>query len=249
MFCDLRGFSRESERHGDDLLGLLQRVSKALGAMTRHIREQGGVVGDFHGDAAMGFWGWPLKQDDAVPRTCRAALAVRKQFEATAGFQAGIGIATGKAVAGKIGTVDQVKVTVFGPVVNLAARLESMTKMFQAAVLVDEPTARAIREQVPPDAARLRRVARVKPFGLDTSLMVSELLPPESECPDVTDQQIAVYESALDAFLGGNWSEAVDLLARLSPKDHVKDFLVDYINRHNGTPPADWEGLIVLQSK
>jgi len=81
-------------------------------------------VGDFQGDAAMGFWGWPLRQPDAVLRTCRAALAVRAEFEATEGFHAGIGVATGPAVAGKIGTVDQVKVTVFGPVVNLASRLE-----------------------------------------------------------------------------------------------------------------------------
>ena len=74
LFCDLRGFSRESERQAGDLLGLLQRVSRALGVMTHHIREQGGVVGDFQGDAAMGFWGWPLPQNDAVLRTCRAAL-------------------------------------------------------------------------------------------------------------------------------------------------------------------------------
>ncbi len=145
LFCDLRGFSRESERHADHLLGLLQRVSKALGVMTRYIREQGGVVGDFQGDAAMGFWGWPLQQKDAVLRTCRAALAIRAEFEATAGFHAGIGVATGRAVAGKIGTTDQVKVTVFGPVVNLASRLESMTKILRAPILLDEATARAVR--------------------------------------------------------------------------------------------------------
>ena len=56
---------------------LLSPSLTALGVMTHHIREQGGVVGDFQGDAAMGFWGWPLPQTDAVERTCRAALAVR----------------------------------------------------------------------------------------------------------------------------------------------------------------------------
>ena len=178
LFCDLRGFSRESERQAGDLLGLLQRVSKALGVMTHHIREQGGVVGDFQGDAAMGFWGWPLPQNDAVLRTCRAALAVRAEFEATAGFHAGIGVATGRAVAGKIGTVDQVKVTVFGPVVNLASRLEGMTKILQAPILLDEATARIVRQQVPRDVARVRRLAIVRPYGLDTPLEVSELLPP-----------------------------------------------------------------------
>ena len=178
LFCDLRGFSRESERQAGDLLGLLQRVSKALGVMTHHIREQGGVVGDFQGDAAMGFWGWPLPQNDAVLRTCRAALAVRAEFEATAGFHAGIGVATGQAVAGKIGTVDQVKVTVFGPVVNLASRLEGMTKILQAPILLDEATARIVRQQVPREVARVRRLAIVRPYGLDTPLEVSELLPP-----------------------------------------------------------------------
>ncbi|MGA2796901.1 MAG: adenylate/guanylate cyclase domain-containing protein [Thermoguttaceae bacterium] len=208
LFCDLRGFSRESERHADHLLGLLQRVSKALGVMTRYIREQGGVVGDFQGDAAMGFWGWPLQQKDAVLRTCRAALAIRAEFEATAGFHAGIGVATGKAVAGKIGTVDQVKVTVFGPVVNLASRLESMTKILRAPILLDEATASAVRSQVPRDIARVRRLAVVKPYGMDSSLEVSELLPPLAQYPVLTDEHLAYYEMALDKFLLRNWAAA-----------------------------------------
>jgi len=118
MFCDLQGFSRASERSAGDLLSLLDRVSTALGVMTRHIRSAGGVVGDFQGDAAMGFWGWPFPQPDAVEKTCRAALAIRADLEASRGFRAGIGIATGNAVAGKLGTAEQVKVTVFGPVVK-----------------------------------------------------------------------------------------------------------------------------------
>jgi len=84
LFCDLRGFSLETERHAGNLIELLNRVSKALGVMTRQILEQGGVVGDFQGDAAMGFWGWPLAQQDAVMRTCRAALGIRAEFEAAA---------------------------------------------------------------------------------------------------------------------------------------------------------------------
>src|SRR5690606_25017321 len=101
LFCDLRGFSLEAERSADDLLGLLNRVSVALGVMTHHILESGGVVGDFQGDAAMGFWGWPLPQPDAIHRVCRAATAIRTAFEeaatrsgdALADFRMGIGIA------------------------------------------------------------------------------------------------------------------------------------------------------------
>src|SRR5262249_28355329 len=105
LFCDLRGFSGEADRHAADLLGLLQRVNKALGVMTRHILDKGGAIADFEGDAALGFWGWPLPQADAVARACMAALGIRTQFEASArranhslaGFRMGIGIATGRA--------------------------------------------------------------------------------------------------------------------------------------------------------
>jgi adenylate cyclase len=249
LFCDLRGFSLETERHADDLLGLLSRVSRALGVMTRQIRQQGGVVGDFQGDAAMGFWGWPLAQDDAVERTCRAALAIRGEFEATAGFRAGMGIATGKAVAGKIGTVDQVKVTVFGPVVNLASRLEGMTKILRAAILLDEATGEAVRRQVSPEVARVRRLAIVRPYGLDTPLGVSELLPPESEYPGLTDEHLALYESALEAFLSGAWARAFELLHRIPTEDRVKDFLTVYIAQHHRTPPPGWDGVIPLENK
>jgi adenylate cyclase len=249
LFCDLRGFSRESERHADNLLALLQRVSKALGVMTRYIRDQGGVVGDFQGDAAMGFWGWPLQQKDAVLRTCRAALAIRAEFEATAGFHAGIGVATGKAVAGKIGTVDQVKVTVFGPVVNLASRLESMTKILRAPILLDEATARAVRRQVPRDVARVRRLAVVKPYGMDSPLEVSELLPPLAQYPILTDEHLDCYEMALDRFLSRNWSAAFELLHRIPAEDEVKDFLTVYIAEHNRRVPHNWEGVIPLDSK
>jgi adenylate cyclase len=249
LFCDLRGFSRESERHADHLLGLLQRVSKALGVMTRYIREQGGVVGDFQGDAAMGFWGWPLQQKDTVLRTCRAALAIRAEFEATAGFHAGIGVATGMAVAGKIGTVDQVKVTVFGPVVNLASRLESMTKILRAPILLDETTAKAVRRQVPRDVARVRRLAVIKPYGLDTALEVSELLPPVSQYPALTDEHLGYYEMALDKFLSRNWTAAFELLHRIPAEDEVKDFLTVYIAEHNRRPPLKWDGVIPLESK
>ncbi len=257
LFCDLRGFSLEAERHAGNLLELLNRVSRALGVMTHQILGQGGVVGDFQGDAAMGFWGWPLAQDDAVLRTCRAALAIRAEFEAAArdphsplaGFQAGIGIATGNAVAGKIGTVDQVKVTVFGPAVNLASRLEGMTRLLGAPILLDELTAQAIRQQVPKEVARVRRLARVRPYGMDLALEVSELLPLESQYPLLTDEHVECCEAAVDAFLAGRWPEAYELLHRTPAADQATDFLTAYIAQHNRRPPVGWDGVISLSTK
>jgi len=257
LFCDLRGFSRHSERHAGDLLELLTRVSQALGVMTHHILEQAGVVGDFQGDAAMGFWGWPLPQDDAVLRTCRAALAIRREFATAAqqtesplaGFHAGIGVATGKAVAGKIGTADHVKLTVFGPVVNLASRLEGMTKILRAPILLDQTTAQSIRRRVPAELARVRRLAIVRPYGLDTPIEVNELLPPVSEYPLLTDEHLATSEAVLDAFVAGRWSSAYEMLHRLPAEDEVADFLTEFIVKNKRVPPPDWDGVIELSSK
>jgi len=257
LFCDLRGFSLESEKHADDLMGLLERVSKALRVMTYHIMDSGGVVGDFQGDAAMGFWGWPIDQGDSARRACLAALEIRTQFEANArrqghplaNFKMGIGIASGAAVAGKIGTIDQAKVSVFGPVVNLASRLEGMTKILHAPILLDEATARLARAQLPPEMARFRRLAKIKPYGLDHPQEVTELLPPENECPYLTDEHILAYESALDSLHAGRWSEALTFLSRVPPEDQVKDFLTVFIAQHNRIPPEGWNGIIPLTRK
>ncbi len=257
LFCDLRGFSRQSEESGDKLLELLRRVSDALGVMTHHILDRNGVVGDFHGDAAMGFWGWPLEQSNSVLQAAQAALAIRAEFEAAAvierhplaGFRAGLGIATGRAVAGRIGTVDQVKVTVFGPVVNLAARLESMTKQLRAPILIDEATANRVLKEVAPSIARTRRVARVLPLGIANPLTVSELLPPAGPDELLSDVHLQAYEKALDSLQDGNWSEAFRLLHQVPAEDRVKDFLTVFIAQHGRTPPADWQGFIRLPEK
>lgn len=257
LFCDLRGFSLKSERSADNLLGLLERVSKALGVMTHHILENGGVFGDFQGDAAMGFWGWPLPQSDKVQRACLAALAIRREFEEAArqpdhplsDFRVGIGLATGRAVAGRIGTTDQVKVTVFGPLVNRASRLEGMTKLLHTPILLDESTANVVREHVPRTVARCRRIAVVRPYGMDVAVKVHELLPPATEYPDLSDEHLANYERALDEFLAGRWSESLELLHQVPAKDRVKDFLTVYIVEHNRTPPPGWNGVIPLTSK
>lgn len=261
LFCDLRGFTRESERSAGNLFGLLGRVSQALGVMTRHILDQGGVVGDFHGDAAMGFWGWPLPQPDAVERACRAALAIQSAFKdcedsELRDFCVGIGIASGRAVAGKIGTPDQVKVTVFGPVVNLASRLETMTRQTGAAILIDPPTAAVLKSTLPAGIARVRRLAKVRPAGLSAPLEVSELLPPlplplgEGRGEGFfSETHLTTYESALQAFEEGNWPQALKHLHQVPPEDQAKDFLTVFIAQHNRTPPPGWDGAIPLEGK
>jgi adenylate cyclase len=163
-------------------------------------------------------------------------------------FRVGIGIASGRAVAGKIGSTDQVKVTVFGPVVNLASRLETMTKQLRASILIDPPTAAVLRACVPTTIARVRRLAKVRPVGLAAPLEVSELLPPVAEGV-LADADVTAYEAALDSFQSRDWNEAVRLLHQVPPDDQAKDFLTVFIAQHNRTPPSGWDGSIPLDGK
>ena len=247
MFCDLRGFSRASEQQSADLMGLLDRVSRALGIATRQILEHGGVVGDFHGDAVMGFWGWPIAQPEKAALACRAALAIQSQLVEHADFRIGIGIASGSAVAGQIGTADQAKVTVFGPVVNLAARLEAMTRRLGADILLDEASAAEIATNH--IGADTRRVAVVTPYGLQKPFAVSRLLPAQAERPELSDMALVEYDRALEDFIAGRWNDAHRRLEPLTSNDAAAAFLMDYMNQSNQRPPADFDGVIEMTTK
>lgn len=257
MFCDLRGFSQRLENEAGDLIGLLERVSRALGVMTHHILENGGVTGDFQGDATLGFWGWPFPSPDAAVHACRAALGIRAAFAKAAAtknhpladFEMGIGIAHGRAVAGKIGTAEQVKVTVFGPVVNLASRLESMTKQLRVPILLDEGAAKMVRARLNPTEGRMRRLAQILPYGMETPVTVSELLPPVNDFPELTDAHLESYEAGVAGFIAGNWDEAYRHLHSMPASDRAQDFLMQQIVLNNRTAPRNWDGIVRLPSK
>ena len=257
MFCDLRGFSQRAESEAGDLIGLLERVSRALGVMTQNILEFGGVTGDFQGDATLGFWGWPFPSPDAAVHACRAALGIRAAFAKAAAtknhpladFAMGIGIAHGRAVAGKIGTSEQVKVTVFGPVVNLASRLEGMTKQLRVPIVLDEATANIVRPRLPASEGRLRKLARLLPYGMETPVVVSELLPSAADDPELTDAMVAEYELGVEHFIAGRWDQAYRCLHGMPASDRAQDFLMQQIVLQNRSAPPNWDGTIRLPSK
>ncbi len=257
LFCDLRGFSHRAEEESDNLTGLLERVSLALEVMTSQILRFGGVTGDFQGDAALGFWGWPIESTESPLNACRAALAIREEFSKAQAdpthplkdFETSIGIAHGRAVAGKIGTREQVKVTVFGPVVNLASRLESMTRELHVSVLIDEFLDKQIREKLPKDEGRVRRLLQVQPYGMDRPLLVSELVPPESRNPLLSDQHLADFERGVALFISGQWSEAWKFLHRMPAEDRAQDYLSMLITQHDRKSPIDWDGIVRMKKK
>ena len=257
MFCDLKGFSRFAETSADDLIGLLERVSTVLGIITDQIHQHGGVTGDFQGDAALGFWGWPFEDVDSTLDAARAALGIRRTLLKAAKttddplttFPLGIGLAHGRAVAGKIGTAEQVKVTVFGPVVNLASRLEGMTRQLNVPILMDESTSHRVSEGLSRQEARLRQLARVQPYGLETEHLVSELLPPLHEWPELTDAHIEQFETGVQHFTRGDWDDAYGCLHAMPAADRAQDFLTMMITQHNRVAPDDWDGVIRLPGK
>ncbi len=255
LFCDLRGSCRMHDASALDLFPLWQRVSAALGIMSSSILDEDGVCNDFQGDAAMGFWGWPLPQEDQIERATRAALMIRRRFAEVArdprhplaGFSYGIGIAHGSALAGRLGTSDQFKVDVFGPTVNLAARLEGMTKHFGVPILLDDACSAYLQKVEGPAWGHVRRLARVQPYGMTRVLTVSELLPLESEPGMCTPEQALRYEQALDLFQGGRWQDAQQILASL-PDEGGKKFLLSCM-QGKPKPPPGWNGVVALAVK
>jgi adenylate cyclase len=256
LFCDVRGFSRRCEQLQEDLPRLLQSIRSALGVMTNSILENDGTIADFQGDAAHGFWGWPVEAPDGPLPACLAALRVHREFQQDAaaadglleGFSVGIGIAHGRALAGQIGTSRQAKVGVFGPVANLGSRLEGLTRHFGVPICIDEATAAFVRQKLPPSEALLRRLGRVRPKGMDGAVTVYGLLPPESNT-SVTAQQLQIYEEAVENVHCGRWDHAVSTLHTLPPTDGPTQFLLRLMAQYDNRAPEQWEGVFPLTDK
>ena len=257
LFCDIRGFSKKAEQLQHDLLPLLRSVKAALGVMVSGILERDGAIADLQGDAALGFWGWPVALEYGPVPACRAALEICDQFRKAAaradsllhGFSVGIGIAHGRAVAGQIGTDQQSKIGVFGPVVNQGARLESMTKQFGVSICIDGATAEFVDRYVSSSEGRLRPLARVRPQGMTTPIDVFNLLPAEEVLCEVSPQMITDHEAALEAVTAGNWADATRLLAQLPDDDGPRQFLVRQMRKFGYSPPPDWAGVFSLAGK
>ena len=256
LFCDVRGFSRKSEQLKDDLHKLLNCVKAALGAMTGGILAYDGSIADFQGDAALGFWGWPTPLPDGPMSACRAAFSILQAFDLPLGeqgllegFTCGVGIAHGRAIAGQIGTTQQAKIGVFGPIVNQGSRIEGLTRQFGVGICIDEQTANFVRRLMPPEEGRCRRLARLRPKGMDTTLLVHELLPPEVEGCAVTDTSMLNYEAALDMVIAGRWAEALERLNAVPDEDGPKQFLLKHMAKFDNTAPDGWDGAFSLDSK
>ncbi len=253
LFCDLRGSCQFGESGADDLMASWNSLSYALDEMSQQIGNQEGIVAGFQGDAVMAFWGWPQGKPDRVERSAAAALKLRERFDKDgrySHFGCGIGIASGSAVAGRLGSDELAKVDVFGPTVNLASRLESMTKHFSVKILIDAVTAAALEKADPQRRRfRTRKLAPIRPMGMASECTPFELLPPETAPGNPMKEVVRKsWEEAMNWYTGGEWRTAKDRLQQFFAKDPFAVMVLNEIGSQD-QPPKDWSGIIAMTSK
>ncbi len=150
LFCDLRGFTALSERLSP--AALTQVVNEFLTLASEAIMAEGGTVDKYVGDAIMAFFNAPLDQRDHAARACRAALAIVARVEArnraladpeTPRLRAGVGLNTGMCTVGNFGSPQRLDYSAIGDAVNVASRIESITKDFGVPIIAGARTAAA----------------------------------------------------------------------------------------------------------
>ena len=180
LFSDVRGFTGFSEQHEpEEVVSLLNEY---LGAMTDVILKWGGTLDKFIGDAIMVFWNAPLRSEDHAGRAIGCALEMQARLaqlhekwdrEGKPKLTCGIGINTGEVIVGNIGAEGKkMDYTVIGDHVNLASRVESLTRKFGVDLLVTEMTVAKLRDAV--DAGRL---VGVEIKGLQRVIVVGKQQP------------------------------------------------------------------------
>ena len=168
MFVDIRNFTPLSENLSpQQLVAFLNRL---LGELSTCVTDQGGTIDKYLGDSIMAFWNAPLETPDHQLRACQAALAMRKTMqrlnaEDAFGFRKagydfaniaiGIGINTGDACVGNLGSAERFDYSIVGDAVNVAARMETACKEVGTDIIVSASTASAVAGLSPQDAGKV----------------------------------------------------------------------------------------------
>ncbi|GAB4274370.1 MAG: adenylate/guanylate cyclase domain-containing protein [Deferrisomatales bacterium] len=254
LFSDIRGFTSLSEAlPAPNVVDLLNIY---FNHMTEAIFDHQGTIDKFIGDAIMCFWGAPLRLPDHAERGVRAALEmVGRLDEVNArlgdkGYppvRIGIGLTTGEVVLGNIGSHRKLDYTVIGDDVNLASRLEGLTKIYATPVLFSESTYRALDGALPCAVVDLVRVK-----GKQVPIHIYR--PAVAPCLPVSDFQeghrlAQATATAFEAYRSRRWDEALERYARL-PRDGTAElFLARCRTYLEAPPPPDWDGVYTLTSK
>lgn len=241
LFFDIRGSSKRSEAKNEEILNYVRELRKAMTAMTEIIMEERGVVLQYMGDGILACWNVPIDEREHIDLACRAARRMVESLGGvTGGWKCGVGVHTGEVVAGAIGSDQVFAYSVLGPVVNQASRIEGITKIIGAPILITKEVA----SMMTPSAGLTRRAGRFQPTGMSSPLELYELC-----APDTDSGRLKAYESALIDFEEGRWEKAHGALIELSRRDEPSAYLRLYMEGAGLLPPPEWVGTIVLEQK
>ena len=247
LFTDLKGFTSISEKLTPEQVSHL--LNRHLTEMTRVVIKHGGTVDKFIGDAVMAFWGAPLDDPEQSKHACEAAqemqermIALRAELQAEGlpPIYMRIGVHTGLAVVGNMGSEERFDYTAIGDTVNLASRLEGANKAYGTEILLSEATAAKVGH-----ALQLRGVDKVKVKGKDEPVEVFTI--------DNDEEIVRLSGKGAAAFRAQRWDESLSywqvLLGR-RPDDSVAKLYLERIAAFRASPPATgWDGSIALDSK
>lgn len=258
LFFDLRGFSKATEKAQDGLDKILahhETLTDVMTAVTDCVFSEDGIVVDYQGDAVMACWG-ALSEDCQAKRAVRAARAIVEciyrmslPFGGISGanMRCGIGIATGEVIAGQMGAREQTKFGVLGPTVNLASRLEGLTKYFRVPILINSETYKEIA-----DVSFCRRVGLVRPAGLQEPAEIYELvLPKKIGGSGLSQEEKDAYEKASNHYSEGAMEEAYEaLMGGTKAVDPIARFLARHILDHlDYGVPKGFDGVLTFRAK
>ena len=254
LFSDVRGFTSLSE--GMEPAELTQMMNLFLTELSQVIRERHlGTIDKYIGDCVMAFWGAPLYDPDHARNAVLAGLEMQKVMqELSAQFQArgwpdlriGVGINTGRVIVGDMGSRFRKAYTVLGDAVNLASRLEGLTKYYGVGMLVGEWTRKAAPELV------YREVDKVRVQGRDEPVAIYEPVAPASAVTAAQQHQIDLFHLALKYYRKQDWDHAELQLLNLQREDAqalYALFLARIAQFRRQPPAADWGGVYDFSSK
>jgi adenylate cyclase len=258
LFSDLIGFTTLSEKADPE--ALVAQLNEHLSRMTSVIFSNGGTLDKFIGDAIMAVWGnvRSLGTAQDAKNAARAALAMRQELaqlnqkwrsEGRMGLGMGIGINQGEVIVGNIGSQERMDPTVIGDAVNLASRLEGLTRIYGVDILVGASAAELVREEV-----YLRSVARVQVKGKTKPVDVFTFIGSRNE--DVDPELLKwleSYEEGFEKFRARDFTQAKILFSRFLefyPDDLLAKMYLSRSLEYERTPPDQaWEAVEVFQKK
>ncbi len=254
LFSDVRGFTTISEGLDPKELSLL--MNEFLTPLSRVVYKHRGTIDKYMGDCIMAFWGAPLPDGNHAKNAIVAGLEMQltlKKLQAHfkergwPPIKIGVGINTGRVSVGNMGSEVRVAYTVMGDEVNLASRLEGITKQYGVGIIVGENTRNMVSDFV------YRELDHVRVKGKDKPIVIYEPLGLQSEVDKSTLEELKLFHEMRRLYLKQNWEQAelqLMNLQRISPETELYGIYMERIAHfRKSPPPSDWDGVYVFQAK